>query len=575
MSYISIMDLPELFLDETTGDEYLLVTNADVQSNKLQMNTLTGFVTGKVVQNINDSIDARLDAAIQNSKVTVYDEGIQVGTANKINFIGATVNSFVNDEDSSIDVYIPSASMSSNFNTNNGSTNAIIQNAVFTERYIAAPIFDGAPFKIGDWQAGSLQKCVKDNLTYSTPEKFYVDKSSLIRLYIIQDNLEIDKLEIPTINGSYNSLYISATISGKTKELSHYSAMFSCSFNLKSSIKGRFKIKIQYIGVNTFTFEENELFFDNDNLTASLTMNNSFSNNIFSYLSGIKYLTTGTQIKTNIKLVNSKYYTYPLNICDIDETAAGAGLHNLTPIDITNFNNQYNTDIEFFKEFPILPNKFFNGDLIIKSRVNDWTTGTYMFETIRGLINTFTDNSTRVYEDFNNENLRLKNDFTTFNSQELLDVGYLQVYNSRLVYPQLDFSEFYNNPNYSNKIGNRSYLRKFWHNNISHSNGIIQLSSNITESDLLSENVKIEISLDAVNWFNCNKDYIGGVINNNGNCRINSDTNNLNINNKIEFSLGLNKFTNASSNWGIFLKITFNENVKDKYIDNIQIINWN
>jgi hypothetical protein len=46
------------------------------------------------------------------------------------------------------------------------------------------------------------------------------------------------------------------------------------------------------------------------------------------------------------------------------------------------------------------------------------------------------------------------------------------------------------------------------------SNGIFQINGNILESDLLSELIKIEISLDGTTWFNCNTDYLGGVLTN-------------------------------------------------------------
>lgn len=573
MSYISITDLPELQKENIKGLEYLLVTDVETNSNKLQMNTLTEFISDEVTQNVNDTIDEKLTNASINSKVIVYDEGTEVGSTNKINFIGAVVNSFINEDDGSVDVYIPSAVLSSHFNTQDGGTDAIIPNASYENRYVSAPAFDGTPFSLGNWAPGTLQKCIKDNLSYSVPEKFYVDKISMFKLSVFQNNQEIESLQFNIENGVFNSQNISATISNKTKEMTHYTCNFTCFFNLSQLVKGRFQIKIKYSGNIDSEFVEDELFFDSDPIPASIL--NSFStNNYYNYLSGIKYLGTGTQINSEFTLKNSKNYTYPLNLMDIDGSLAGINSSSINVTDINLFTYPFNSDVVINKVLPILNNKFYFGDLIIKSRVNDWVKGNFISSNIRALICTLTDTSTRVYEDFNSETFRLKSDFTSFNSQELQNND-LQVFNSKLVYPQLDFSEFYNNPDYRSKTGTRTFIRKFYHFNISHSNGLFQLSSNITEADLLSEKVKIEISLDSINWFNCNKDYQGGVLVNGSNCRINSDTNSLNINNKMEFTLGLNKFTNLSSNWGIFMKITILEEAKDKYIESIQITNWN
>lgn len=574
MTYVKIIQLPELLKDKIQGTEYFLVTNSNSESNKLKIDEVTKYVSDILADKINNEIDDKITDAISNSKVTVYDEGIEVGLANKINFIGATVNSFINEDDSSIDVYIPSATVSSHFNTNDGSTNAIVQNTSTELRYISKPLFDGAPFRIGDWSPGSLKKCVKENISYNIQDFIYLDKVSSFKIYIIQNNVNLDYLEFLTTNGTFISSNITAVISNKTKELSHYKCNVNFSFNLSTLLKGRFQIKIEYVGsTGTYTFIEDELFFDNNPIPASIFTTVSMNNINNKFLSGIKYIGNGSTALINCLLKNAKSYTFPLNIVDIDGSLCGLNNTsiNFTELNLQNFN--YDTDISFNKQYTFLNNKFFNSNLILKSRVNDWTKGQYIETNFSELIDTFLDNSTRVYEDFVSETNRLKSDFQAFDSVAHLNSNDLQVYNSRLVYPQIDYSSFYNNYNYSNLSGNREYIRKFWHSNVSHSNGLFNIISNIREEDLNSK-IKIEISLDGINWYNCGIEYSGGVLTNNSGCRINSDTNSLNINNKIEFTLGLNKFTNSASNWGIYVKITYLDNIKDKYIDVLQITNW-
>lgn len=574
MAYISIIDLPELQVEQIKGKEYLLVTNSDLESNKLQMDNMTEYISEIVADKINLTIDDRLNEAINNAKVMVYDEGSEVGLANKINFIGATINSFINEEDMSIDVYVPSATVSSHFNTQDGATNAIIQKTQTELRYISKPSFDGAPFKIGDWQPGTIKKCIKSNIFYNIDDSVFIDKVSSFKIYIIQDNDTLDYLEFITTNGTFTSSNITAIVSNKTKELSHYKCNLSFSFNLKTLLKGRFKIKIEYVSTfDTYTFLEDEIFFDSDQDIATIITTASLNTTQNKFLSGVKYVGQGSTVLTSCTLKKSKSFTFPLNIADIDGSMCGLTSQtiNFTDLGLTNFN--YDSDIIFNKELSFLNNKFYNSNLVLKSRVNDWDKGTYVSTTFSELVDTNLDSSTRVYEDFVSETNRLNDIFQTFDSTLILDSNELQVYNSKLVYPQIDFSSFYENPNYSSLIGDRTYIRKFWHNNISHSNGLFNIISNISEEDLNTK-IKIEISLDNINWFNCGLEYTGGVLNDKSGCRINSDTNSLNINNKIEFTLGLNKFTNSVSNWGIFVKITFLESAKNKYIDVLQITNW-
>lgn len=574
MAYISIIELSELLQENIQGNEYLLVTNTNLESNKLKMSEFATYVTAKVADNINEDFDERLNNAVNNSKLSVFDEGIQVGTSNKINFIGATVNTFVNEDDMSIDVYIPSATLSSHFNTIDGSTNAIVQNTPYELRYISKPSFDGAPFRIGDWIPGTLQKCIKENVTYNLSEFIYVDKVSKFKVYLIQNNENIDYLEFDCNNGTFSTDNIICTISNKTKELSHFKCNLNFQFKLDNLLKGRFLIKIEYIGTSgTFTFLEDELFFDSNSSQAEISTTLSTLSKFDKFLSGVKYLGPNSSIMLNTILKNAKNLTFPLNLVDIDGSGCGVNSQNINFTDLNLQNYNYDTDIEFNKELTFLNNKFFNSNLVLKSRVNDWAKGEYKLTNFSELVDTFLDNSTRVYEDFVSETNRVKLDLQQFNSGNILSSTDLQVYNSKLVYPQIDFSNFYNNPNYSGFSGNRNYLRKFWHTNVSHSNGIFSIISNIREEDLNTK-VKIEISLDNINWFNCGLEYTGGVLLNNSGCRINSDTNSLNINNKIEFTLGLNKFTNAASNWSIILKITFLDSAKDKYIDVLQITNW-
>lgn len=576
MAYISITDLPELQKDKMNGLEYLLVTNSNLESNKLKLETASDFIYDSVSEKIFTEVKDVLD--MHESKIKILDEGVEVGLSSKINFIGAEVNSFANNNgtgDYTIDVFIPGTTVSSRFNTKNSTSDNTIQNAQTELRFISRPSFDGAPFVIGDWSPGSIQKCVNDNVIYNFTNHIYVENNSKFRVYIIQKNINLDYLEFLTEDGDYSSTFenITASISNKVKELSHFKCNLSLNFNLKTLLKGRFILKIEYIDESgTYTFIEDDIFYDNNTLESSIETSVSINNKVSKFLSGIHYVGQGSSILTQNTLKNSKQFSFPENIVDFDGSLCGVENKNLLVTDLDFSNLNYDSDISFNTVLAFSNNKCLNNNLILKSRVNDWVKGAYVQTNFSEIIDTNLDNSTRVYEDFTSETFRLKADFTSFNSTEVLGDSDLQVYNSKLVYPQINFSSS-NNPDYSTLSGDRSFIRKFWHQGVSHSNGLFTLISNITELDLNTK-IKIEISLDEINWFNCGIDYSGGNLINNSGCRINSDVNSLNINNKIEFTLGLNKFTSASNDWGIFVKITYLDSAKDKYIDVLQITNW-
>lgn len=542
------------------------------------------------IGDLNTSLNAEISRAqiaetnlqnnINNVKLQVLDEGVSVAETLKINFIGTDVNSFYNELENRVDVFIPSAKVASHFNTNDGDTDASINKIITTNRYIGNPI-DGS-FSIGNVDLNSLQSCINNNvINYKTNEKFLFSNNSKIKIELFSNNTVIDSLTFLTTEGNFNSNGITCSITNMTSIGPFFTANFNVSINLSVIGSGVFDVKItniEYEGLTSeviYTFEDNNIFIDGYTPLPSLTFDYIFSNISIKHLSGVKFYTSGTSINYNNVLFDSKKNSYPDNLLDIDLSNIGFGIQNKTINDFENFDNRYNTDISFSGSSNIGEEIFLNGLLELKSRVNDWDKGTYEIYSQDAMIDTYHDSATRVYEDFVSETYRLKtNDYTIFDSTLYLEQNELQVIDSKLCYPQNDFSRLYDNPDYSQLSGDRSFIRKFWHDNVSHSNGIFNINTNIVEDDILSDNIKIEISLDGINWFNLGDEYTGGILQNGDGCRIFSDINNLNINNKIEFTLGLDTFTDSNSNWGIYCKITIKENFKNKYLDTIEIINW-
>lgn len=556
MAYTTISELPELL--DINGDEYLLVTHND-ESKKLKTSTIIDKISAEVTP----------DNPVS-TNITIFNDGVEIGVVNKINFIGNMVSAFVNND--IIDVYIPNVVLDSIFNTNITTDARVIEN-IFENRFIS-----NSNRYIGDWLPGSIQKVTNNTfLEYRTYEKFRLESNSkfVITLDYFDTSLKqemlsinIDELNIGVTNLQQTNFYIDFN---KEKENSFYKGQFVLRLDLLN-LKGRVKISINYIGSETTEFIE-EFFVDNSTAIedlASLTINTTINDEEYKFLSGIKFIKSAN-IVNDITLKNSKNLTYPDAILDIDNTGAGGNTKTILAQSFIS-DYEYNTDVNYIDSFNLLNNKFYY-NITTKARVNDWINGEFVNSTLSALIDTYTNSSTRIYESFVSETNRLNNYFNYFNSSDILGPTDLQVFNSRLIYPQNDYTE-YDNPDYSSYSGNRNYIRKFWHNNMSHSNGIFQIVSNITETDLTNGDVSIEISLDSVNWYDCAKEYEGGELINGSGCRINSDINNLTVN-KIEFTLGLDKYTDENCDWGIYFKIMINESAKNKFVDSLQILNWN
>jgi len=171
----------------------------------------------------------------------------------------------------------------------------------------------------------------------------------------------------------------------------------------------------------------------------------------------------------------------------------------------------------------------------------DWSNwSTINSNSLNVAINSVSDNSTRVYEDFTWEDRRLQSDFSTqFDSNAHLASWDLQVACSYLFYPTVDYTstlpDTATQPDYSWSTGTRYYYRtmeSWWDD---HSNWIFALSW-ITETDISDDNIIIWVSYNGTDFYNMNEDYAWWALNNWDGCRVEPDVYALNINWQMKFS---------------------------------------
>jgi hypothetical protein len=546
--------------------------------------------------------------------VAILDEGVQIlASATAINFVGANITAIANG--SQAIVYSPPPTFVSHFNTTDGIGSCSVGNFSVTSRKVSAPTSEGTPFKIGSWTAASFQNTTNSstlNFTTTNPCSILNNTSTdfNVTVYDADGTTVLATNSKIGISGNYTNTTsnITITISGFAANSTKYQAVLAATINIGAILPngGRFSIKLEHVdGVDgTFTKTQNNVFYDSNNNAATLsgvTIAETLGQVVVKNLSGVSYYTTGS--KFNVGIADIDYIndrSYPTTQIEVIAPNYGLAQLNLQSGNLSSwtsaFDNVNATYSNSAWDITAVNFGYVGSAAKASARPIDWIAGAYVDSSTSSIaVDTYSDNSTRIFEDFVNENKRLTSAWAAWNpNQSLLSYDGnqgLQYYQSALIYPQVDFTIYSPNsgtqPNYSTSSGNRIAYIKFYKLNQSFSSGRFVLGShNITEADLSANDVKFEVSLDGTNYFNINSLYLGGSLSNGSGCRINDDTHGLSgatVNDSsLEFTFGTGKFTDSTTGagpekWGAVLKITFAGTVtgKTKSIGSINMLSWN
>ena len=530
----------------------------------------------------------------------VQDEGATIeSAATVLNFIGADVVA-MGGGGNKVNIYIPSVTFVSNFNTTNGSNNCLVNDILTVDRHISAPTTEGNPFEIGNWTSGTIHSVTnREVLTYSTNNACsFVDDSTTIEATIYgADGLTVLATHVTNaISGDMDVVNdnIRIKISTFGMDLSKYRGIVDVEFNIGAIISsgGRFSIEIiHHNGVDgDFTKVQNDVFYDAETylpILSGVNISETAGASVIVQKSGVYEYGLGSQFSvavSDIDYINSN--SYPTNFINISGFEYGLPTLEIEGFELMDWNDNYNNkNASYLKDdWEITVNNYFTktNTASISARTVDWINGNWIESVNENIIvDTYLDSSDRIYEDFTGEENRLKSDLITHwdSTESLLTVdggNGLQVGDgSFLFYPSIDYAVYNpmknNQPSYSTATGDRFYFRRMWHNNVSHSNGLFHILG-VTENNISNNEIIIEISLDGVNWYNCNEDYAGGSLSNGNGCRINSGTK---IMPNLEFTLGTGGFTDVSTGggWGIYIKIKIKETSSVR-LDLIEITNW-
>ena len=518
--------------------------------------------------------------------IKILNDGeVVTNSATELNFIGNGIRA-VHTEGGVVNVYSPVPQYSSHFNTQDGTTNGLAKTNMNVQvRNIAHPFSEGNPYYVGsDWYDNLL--LVKRNATNSTLLDFSTNgfisilENSFFDI-LVQDGGETviaDERIVVFGNGTYTKNNVIVYITNWQPEDDKYKCNVRITINTFGHGDGRYDITLSHNNLEDGNFLYSyTVFRDTGGVLWVDSPILSLGEGYIGFekkLSGIGYLGLNTPFKLEQATLNDllvKSYNDTMVQLDFSELAV-----NTINLDKNYFGIETEEDNRFDNVFSILNYTFsVNVQNQFKKIQNDknfnikelgWSvTNNFFTIPFNLMIDTYVSTSNRIIEDFRNENFRLKNsDLSPFNSDLSIEaLNELQVMNSKLIYPSEDFIGFLLNTfDYSGCVGDRFFVRKFWHDGVNHSNGIFRFeNSNITENDILEGKIDILISLDGNNWFSACNDFITSPLNNGDGCRINTETYSLdNSEKKIQFTIGFES-TNADSDWGIFVKIQYSEGV--------------
>jgi hypothetical protein len=411
-----------------------------------------------------------------------------------INFTGADVMSNQNaGNPCQVDVFIPTPTYPSHYNTVDGFTNGIINDISTSNRHISEP--DGAhvpstgvagQFNTDGWSDRvAYHPCSRD----ATPQ--YLSNADIL-LDDLLTSINVDILDADGVgilannsidpidaDGAVTANGITITISAIGPMSDKYKARLDVDVDLTSIIpnSGRYTIVITHTSGGVDYVKSQELFFDaqsNTSMLSGVSITENNANRITKYLSGVQYYDIGSPFTVDISDIDYlNGESYPNDQVNIVAPMLGVPALNLGPTgasthDLTNWDENWNDMDDTYHNDSwsiVAANYCFIGDGVATAHTIDWTNGANInSNSYPVLINTWTQQSDELSEYFIDEAFRLESDFATaFDSTQELgayDGGvHAQQICGKLKVPSTSTVTNGNNPDFStrNPLSNPDY----------------------------------------------------------------------------------------------------------------------
>ena len=286
-SYYSLINEPNT--DTTQLSDWAVFQSGAAGSSLEVQSDGTSVLAGTQIINFGSGISVstsgtsgQVDVSVTGGQIEFYDEGSLIGTYSKVNFVGADVFADQKPGDNStLNVYIPTPTFASHFNTNDGTSSGYVSESLSRSSVrISTPTSEGSPFKTNTWAGSTHAATTSTTPTFSTAtavtglggdstvtvEVFDADGTTLLATYTTPSI---------TADGSNSSTGgnagITVTISNYAADSLKYKATIGVSVNADTILTanglsgGRYHIVITNVtdsttdGAQTFTYTQSEI----------------------------------------------------------------------------------------------------------------------------------------------------------------------------------------------------------------------------------------------------------------------------------------------------------------------------
>jgi len=450
----------------------------------------------------------------------IMDEGSSLGNFTIMNFVGVDVLSAGDANPGQVNVFIPTPSFKSHWDTADGSngSQAVAETLSRVTARISSPSGgEGSPFSTGGWASQDHSTTRNTNVTFSTPGAttgWGGDSTMLVEVIDANTVTVLESFTTPAITANASHVSgtgnITVTISSFGPDGTRSQAAASVTVGFANVLAaagrsgGRFHIRATHNvdtvtdGSGPYPYVQPEVFFDTNATTPSIagvaTMAETAASVLTKDISGIHYYDLGSQFTFSVNNINRLNENTQRSIYNLLVSGSSYGLPNVLAAgyppnaEAANFTNWTDLEnqnaVDYSKSnWAITATNYRyagNGASASATPKDPWADGASVSSALSLiLVDTYADNSTALFEDFNGESRREAVTFPgagTWNSSAQLTAGQLAVFGGSLMVPSRTFfipsgTTNYNwtghypfpgtQPSYSTLVAPAEYGRRF------------------------------------------------------------------------------------------------------------------
>jgi hypothetical protein len=324
-----------------TGSAVAIQTSG---TSVLSNTQIINFGSGLTVSTSGTS--GQVDVAASGGSIQFYDEGGLVGSYTKVNFVGTSVYAAEKPGDAStINIYIPTPTYASNYNSTSGTSSGAVSESGITRRTvrISSPTTEGSPYYTGGgsnalWaatsQASVTHTTSQPTVTFSTAnavtgvggnstvkvEMFSGDGTTVLATYTTPS------ITANAVNTSSSpNAGITVTITNYAADGLKYKASIAAAVNVGTVFTavslsgGRYHIKVTHTtdtstdGGTEYSYIQPDAFYDLNGSTpsfggasvATISESGTSGNILTKHLSGVEYYILGSRFVGAVDKINN------------------------------------------------------------------------------------------------------------------------------------------------------------------------------------------------------------------------------------------------------------------------------